>query len=447
MFALPAEPAVYSLGSAAARFSGYFYQCYMIPLLLALLTLSLSAERKTPPVRLAAQIAGTLLAAAGLYFLTAPAVGAFTRIGTVSHVLLMGLVVLYAALFCPMRNYAKVVLTAATLANVNFAQSISTQILMPVLPLGVSNLVQFLILAVALGVVWVFRAQPDEERIPTAYWLSMLVIAVLSTACLYAIRILGGRTLVFSRGSYLTVSIVLAAFFAVNLLIYYLYYVLVREYRASAGMRAMQAKLEQDLAFYRRSETLTQEYRSLRHELKNHIALMESLLREEKYDELRQYFSEYAGKVTPSLAEFRCPNPLVTSVITHQMNTALAAGITLDVIAAVPETLGIADDDLCSLLSNMLDNGVEGCLRAGQSLVKATLHTDKGCLFVTVTNPADEDALRENPELLTTKENPASHGFGIPILRSIAAKYDGIVSFRVEDGWFTADAMLYMEES
>ena len=60
--------------------------------------------------------------------------------------------------------------------------------------------------------------------------------------------------------------------------------------------------------------------------------------------------------------------------------------------------------------------------------------------------PADDGILRENPELSSTKTNPASHGFGIPIMRRIAEKYDGIVSFSESDGWFTADAMLYMEE-
>lgn len=443
---IPAEPVVFTIGSALSRFSGFFYQCFLIPLALGLALLSLAAGRRSVP-RVAAQIALTCLVSTALYCLCAAAVsGDFTQIGTVSHFLMLAVLVLYAAFLCPMQDHVKVVMTSAIVANINFAQSISTQMLMPVLPMNVSNLIQFLLLLVSFGVIWVFRpSREGDERIPTAYWLSMLVIAGLSTACLYAIRILGGRTAYIVWGSYLTTSVILCAFFLVNLLIYYLYYTLVREHRASSSMRAMQAKLEQDLEFYRRSETLAREYGSLRHELKNHISLMESLLREERYDELRRYFAEYAGKTAPLLAEFRCPNPLVTSLITHQMNTALAAGVTLDVIAAVPERLGVADDDLCSLLSNMLDNGVEGCLRAGKSLVKATLHTDRDCLFITVTNPADEAALRENPDFLSTKENAESHGFGIPIIRSIAEKYDGIAAFRVEDGWFTADVMLYME--
>ena len=442
---VPAEPLVFTVGSALSRFSGFFYQCFLLPLLLGMLVLSLTAETRSPG-RIAAQVLGSGLAAAILYFLCAAAVkGDFTQIGTVSHFLMLSVLVLYAAFLCPMKDHVRVVVTAAIVTNINFAQSISTQLLMPVLPMGISNLVQFLLLLVSLTVIYVCRPSRADDAVPTAYWLSMLVIAVLSAACLYTVRILGGRTLTADRSGYLTASVVLCAFYLVNLLIYYLYYTLVREHRARASVTAMQAKLQQDLEYYRRSETLTEEYRAMRHELKNHIALMENLLREERYDELRRYFAEYAGKVTPRLAEFRCPNPVVTSVITHQMNSALAAGVTLDVIAAVPETLGVTDDDLCSLLSNMLDNGVEGCLRAGKSIVKATLHTDKDCLFVTVTNPADEAALRENPELHTTKDNAGAHGYGIPILRRIAAKYDGFVSFRVEDGWFTADAMLYME--
>ncbi len=441
----PAEPLVYSFASTISRFSGFFYQCYLIPLFLAVIVLSLG-NKKPSPEKIALRTLLTLFMGAGLYFAIAPLFANFVRLGTVSHLLLMGLIILYAALFSPLPIHERLVVTAAVIANINWAQSISTQILMPLVPITLSNLLQFTLLLLSLVMVVVFRPS-RADRIPTAYWLSMLLIAVLSTACLYAIRILGGHHLVFyGYGTYFTMAIVLSSFYAVNLLVYYLYHVLVKEHKAASDMSTMQAKLEQDLAFYRRSDTLTQEYRSLRHELKNHFSVMESLLREERYDQLRQYFADYAGKTTPQLEEFSCPNPLVSSVITHQMNTARSAGVHLDVIAAVPETLGIADDDLCSLLSNMLDNSVEACIRAGESHVKATLHTDKNCLFVTVTNPVAEDVFKTNPELHSTKKNPAAHGFGIPILRRIAEKYDGIVSFHGENGWFTADAMLYMED-
>lgn len=442
---IPAEPTVYSFSSTVLRFSGFFYQCYLLPLSLAVIVLSLGGKKRISPVRIALRTVIVCLIGAALYFLIAPVFDDFVQLGIVSHILLLGIIILYSAAFCPMQTQMRVVITAAVIANINWAQSISTQVLMPLLPLSVSNALQFLILVASLALVLLFRPSATE-RIPTAYWITMLLIAILSAACLYAVRVVGHNARnAFYAGNDPALCIVLTAFFLVTLLVYYLYYVLVREYRIASEMSAMQAKLEQDLAFYKRSETLTREYRSIRHELKNHISVMDGLLREERYDQLKRYFADYAGKTAPALAEFHCPNPLVSSVISHQMNTAKTAGVTIDVIAAVPEKLGIEDDDLCSLLSNMLDNGVEGCLRTGASMVRATLHTDKNCLFITVTNPADGDILRDNPALASTKENPEAHGFGIPIMRRIVEKYDGIVSFSAADGWFTADAMLYME--
>ena len=441
----PAEPLVYSFGSTISRFSGFFYQCYLIPLALAIVVLSLGGKDKASPLRIALHTLIAVLLAAGVYFVLAPVFPDFRQLGTVSHLILLALILVYTIFFSPMQPHVRFVVAAAVIADINWAQSISTQILMPTLPLTISNIFQLLLLVGALVVVVVFRPS-HSSRIPTAYWLSMLIIAVISTICLYSIRVLGSHG-IYSFGSSAALSIALLAFFVVNQLIYYLYHVLVRAHRTAMEMETMQAKLEQDLEFYKRSDTLIQEYRSLRHELKNHFSVMETLLREQRYDQLQQYFEDYTGNISPHLEEFRCANPLVSSIISHQMNTAKSAGVQLDVIAAVPETLGIADDDLCSLLSNMLDNSVEGCLRAGQTCAKATLHTDKNCLFITVTNPAAEDVLTENPNLLSTKSNPTAHGFGIPIIRRIVEKYDGIVTFHARDGWFTADAMLYLEES
>lgn len=442
----PTEPLVFNVSSTLSRFSGFFYQCFLIPLMMGLILMTLAAGRQKA-WQIILKLAAACMISTGLYCLCGSLFyKEFEQFSTISHFLMLAIIILYSVLLCPMQGHVKVVMVSAIAANINFAQSIATQLFMPEHSLSITNLIQFGILLLALVILWIFRPSPSKEGIPAAYWLSMLVIAVFSTACLFVIRHLSGKAGYVNWYSSLTTSVILCAFFVVNLLIYYLYFALVKEHQAGEAMRAMQAKYEQDLEFYKRSEALTTEYRSLRHELKNHISLMENLLREEKYEDLRKYFAEYAGKVTPLLTEFRCPNPLVTSVITHQMNNAFSVGVTLDVIAAIPETLGIDDDDLCSLLSNMFDNGVEGCLRAGQHIVKATLHTEKGSLFITVTNPADEEALRNNPALLSTKEHPDFHGFGIPIIRSIVEKYDGVVTFQVEDGWFTVDAMLYMKE-
>ncbi len=436
------EPVLYTFLSTISRFSGFFYQCYLIPLALAITVLGFGDKKTASPPRIAVHVVAGCLIAAAVYFILAPYCGDFKNIGAVSQFALLTFIVLYALLFSPMKANVSLVMAAAVIADINWAQSISTQVFMPTFPLLLSNILQFLLLVVALGMVFIFRPSASDHM-PRAYWLSMLVIAALSTACLYAVRMLNGRSFYYLRNP--TLSIVLISFFIVNLLVYYLYYVLVKEHRRATEMAAMQLRLAQDKEFYERMDALYREFQSLRHELKNHFAVMQSLLQDKDYGKLQAYFENFSGKHLPQLEQFQCQNRIITSVITQQMNAARAEGIHLDAVAAVPEKLGIADGDLCSMLSNMLDNGIEGCRRAGGKLVRATLHTEKNCLFITVTNPAEEDVLQKNPKLSTTKSDPAAHGFGIPLLRRIAEQYDGIVSFSEEDGWFTADAMLYME--
>lgn len=444
MIAPSAEPMLYTLGSTLSRFSGFFYQCYLIPLFLAVLVLNMDKSSRHRAGQIVLHALAVCAGAGVIYCLLGPLFPDFKTLATVSHLMLLLFIAFYAAFFSPIAPQARVVVAAAAVADINWAQSISTQVFMPVLSLNLSNFLQLMMLVTALAMVVIFRPAPSA-RIPRAYWLTMLLIAFVSAVCLFSIRILESSSGTVPEGS-ITLGLTLISFFIVNLLIYYLYYALVRAHRQAADMETMQAKLEQDLEFYRRSDHLTQECRHLRHELKNHFTVMESLLKKRQYDRLQQYFDEYHGKNLGRLEEFRCANALVSSVLSHQINTARSAGVELDVIAAVPETLGIGDDDLCSLLSNLLDNGVEGCLRAEKNLVKATLHTDKNCLFISVTNPAPSNSLRENPLLRSTKKNPAAHGFGIPIIRQIVERYDGFVRFTEDDGWFTADAMLYMED-
>ncbi|MCD7748499.1 MAG: GHKL domain-containing protein [Oscillospiraceae bacterium] len=423
-------------------FSGAFYQSFLIPLALAALVLGYDSLGRQALLRLAGKMLGTCLVGAVAYSFMLPMVSGFTAVGVATHLLLTGLIILFAAVLSPQPAHIRIVMASAVVAEINWAQSISSLIFMPLMSLTWVNICQFLLLAAALAVIVLFR--PDgSARMPAAYWLSMLVIAVISVACLFAVRILSGHSN-FSLGQDVVLSIILPAFFVVNLMIYYLYHVLVKEHRRASEMAAMQTRFEQDQEFYQRTEALYREYQSLRHELKNHFSVMETFLREGQYDQLQQYFKDFAGRSLPLLEEFRCPNGVITSVIAHQAAAAKAAGVRLDVIAAVPERIGIADEDLCSLLSNMLDNSVEGCVRAGGSQVRATLHTEKGCLFISVKNPVAEDVTAGN--LTTTKKNPAAHGFGIPIIRRIAEKYDGFVTFRVDGGYFTTDAMLYMEE-
>lgn len=119
----------------------------------------------------------------------------------------------------------------------------------------------------------------------------------------------------------------------------------------------------------------------------------------------------------------------------------------IKIISMLPEDFyGIDDYDLSSLLTNMLDNAIEGCLQIPQ---------DKGrILFLEITkreqiyifrveNTMAGQGKKRNPSLSTTKKEKSSHGYGTGIIREIAGKYHGNAEFYVRENVFCCRVVLY----
>ena len=114
----------------------------------------------------------------------------------------------------------------------------------------------------------------------------------------------------------------------------------------------------------------------------------------------------------------------------------------LTIDAHLPPRLPIRDSDLCSLIANLLENALEGSRDVESPAVSVRIGCAKNYLCVRVTNRVSHDVLAENPRLSTTKAHAEDHGVGVPVVRSIVARYDGMLDFSVEDGCFIADALL-----
>ncbi len=109
---------------------------------------------------------------------------------------------------------------------------------------------------------------------------------------------------------------------------------------------------------------------------------------------------------------------------------AQAVGATLECDARAPEDVGVGDVHLCRLLSNMLDNAVEGCRAASDlaPVIRFAMRQEDGFLFMSCDNPCDEAVLhRRGTRFASTKQDAArsGHGLGLGIMAEIAEAYDG----------------------
>jgi len=90
------------------------------------------------------------------------------------------------------------------------------------------------------------------------------------------------------------------------------------------------------------------------------------------------------------------------------------------------EDIGIDRVDICSLISNLLDNAIEACRKVPDNR-EIHIHSNirGGYLAVIVENSCVGNVKKSSSGFLSTKQNPKEHGYGTKIIQAIAEKYDG----------------------
>ena len=112
-----------------------------------------------------------------------------------------------------------------------------------------------------------------------------------------------------------------------------------------------------------------------------------------------------------------------------------------------PENLIISHDSkwTSEALFNLLDNAVQALQKTdGKRELKIAMTYRKGMLFVAVKNTNPGKVHYENGEIVTTKEDTESHGYGLKNVESAAEKYDGICQLHHNDVYFDAEVALYL---
>ena len=96
-----------------------------------------------------------------------------------------------------------------------------------------------------------------------------------------------------------------------------------------------------------------------------------------------------------------------------------------DINVEFPKACNILPNDVCTILSNLLDNAIEATQKVEESkYIKLIIRRAKYFLFIRVSNPCKK--MKEFEVLLkTTKDNKNLHGWGLQSVNDVVEKYNG----------------------
>ncbi|MGN1027889.1 MAG: sensor histidine kinase [Faecousia sp.] len=186
-------------------------------------------------------------------------------------------------------------------------------------------------------------------------------------------------------------------------------------------------------------------YQRIRHDMRNHILVMQTLLEQGEYEKLRSYFAEYSGQLVPAFSAITCPHRAIMAVLNMEQTKAQYSGITLETSIAVPQEMGFADTDLSSLLMNLIDNAIEYLEKTpslSQPVIRVEIRLIHRSLVISVQNPLLEKDTAFAMGLRTAKRDKDIHGYGTKIVESITHAYNGAVRYQVKGGFFEASVII-----
>ena len=202
----------------------------------------------------------------------------------------------------------------------------------------------------------------------------------------------------------------------------------------------------QDMILRTQREEIQSIYKTMRgwrHDYHNHMQKIKAHLALNQIEELKDYLNRLEEDLDAIDIAIKTGNVSVDAILSSKLSAASGRGIAINCKARVPETLAVSDVDLCVILGNLIDNGVEACGRVKEKdkrFLRIYIGIFKEQLYISVSNSTNEVRRRLNRELISKKLG--NHGHGLRRIDRIVGKYSGFVNRKNEPGVFATEVML-----
>lgn len=227
----------------------------------------------------------------------------------------------------------------------------------------------------------------------------------------------------------------------INLLVFILFRRMQKQMLLKRETDLLTSQLALQEASINNLETAYNRTRHFRHDIKNHILLMNMLAEQGKYDELKNYLKDMSGVIDESSYVRISGISAVDAILNEKLYEAQSRSITNSYDVVNLDKNNVKPLDLCIILSNALDNAIEANSRiedADARWLKLKIHGNSAFTVISVSNPvAEEPRKTAGNALATSKEDADNHGFGLKSIESTVAKYKGEMLCKCEEGVFT----------
>ena len=273
-------------------------------------------------------------------------------------------------------------------------------------------------------------------------WVLILSVLTVSTLIIAVIRMVILDDTNDNRNNLLMLSEF--GIIIINILCLYITSSLNETHKREGELELEKNRIEYDQRYAQTVKDQYEQTRRLRHDMKQYVASLSTLIKEEKYSAALELIEKQGDDLAKVETIIDVGNDLVNAILNTKLT--LAKSKSIDVICSIEKNIsGVDDMDLCNLLGNTLDNAIaaaELCDTEARS-VEVKISSEGSRLVILVKNSIPRSVLGHNPHLRSTKPDPQEHGFGVKTIKAIAEKYSGKTDYYEEGLTFICRSELH----
>lgn len=240
------------------------------------------------------------------------------------------------------------------------------------------------------------------------------------------------------RVTYQTVS------FATILIVIAMYQKLKQKHREEKESILLAEQIESTKQHISEVEKLYGNIRALKHDMGNHITVLENLFLRKETEEFEKYLTELKATYSVSVAEVKTGNPVTDVILAQKQMEAEQRGIDFKCNFVYPSDMNINAFDVSVILNNAIINAFEGVSGCENPYISVSAYRKKNAYMLEIANcirkTVEVDTETGIPE--TTKKDKDGHGFGLANIRKVAQKYYGGIDICQNDNCFKLTVML-----
>ena len=200
---------------------------------------------------------------------------------------------------------------------------------------------------------------------------------------------------------------------------------------------------QQEMDALRRSEMQSALYR---HDMRHHLSMIDGYLAAGQSQQASDYIRSVQSDIASVAPARFCENETINLLCAAFRRKTERAGVRLDLDVSAPAELPFGDTELCSLISNGLENALHAAepLSGPKKWISFYCAVQRGQLLLEIKNPYAGEISMKNGLPQTDR---AGHGYGCRSIQTVAEQCGGLCRFRAEHGTFLLQLALPMQSA